>query len=268
MSDPTPASHPSLPASASEPDHHLPGRRAIVVGASSGMGAALVRLLAREGYAVHALARRQPELDELERACADAPGSVTCHAHDVTDTPAIKALFEDCVSSMGGLDLFVYAAGVMPEVGAEEYDTEKDFLQLSVNLAGCMAWCNEAALYMLTRRSGHIMGIGSIAGDRGRKGNPAYHTSKAGMSTYLESLRNRLAANDVRVTTIKPGFIATPMTDGMDGLFWLITADQAAEAMLSAVRGKATTRYVPFRWLWVALVIRHIPSFIFKKLSF
>ena len=262
MSDPIP------PASSAQPDGHLPGRRAIVVGASSGMGAALVRLLAREGYDVHALARRQPELDELAAACADAPGRVTCHAHDVTDTPSVKPLFEACVRDLGGLDLFVFAAGVMPSVGPDEYDTEKDFLQLSVNLAGCMAWCNEAALYLQSHRSGHILGISSIAGDRGRKGNPAYHTSKAGMSTYLESLRNRLDAHDVRVTTIKPGFIETPMTAGMDGLFWLITADQAAEAMLEAVRAKASTRYVPWRWQLVALVIRHIPSFLFKKLNF
>lgn len=267
MSDPSPSTA-ALPATATEPDRHLPGRRAIVVGASSGMGAALVRLLAREGYVVHALARREAELAELAAACADAPGQVVTHVHDVTDTPAVAPLFEDCVRHMGGLDLFVFAAGVMPAVGPDEYDTEKDFLQLSVNLAGCMAWCNRAALYLQSRRSGHIVGISSIAGDRGRKGNPAYHTSKAGMSTYLESLRNRLAAHDVRVTTIKPGFIDTPMTAGMDGLFWLITADQAADAILEAVRGRAATRYVPFRWLWVALVIRHIPSVLFKKLNF
>ena len=262
MSNPAPSSPAAAGVSPFE------GKRAIIVGASSGMGAALVRKLAADGYAVCALARRTELLDELVAATDGAPGQVHVHAHDVTNTPSVKPLFEECVRAMGGLDLFIYAAGVMPDVGPEEYDTEKDFVQLAVNIGGCMAWCNEAALYFQSHRKGSIVGISSIAGDRGRKGNPAYHTSKAAMSTYLESLRNRLAASDVHVCTIKPGFIDTPMTSGIEGLFWLITADEAAETILGAVERKAGTRYVPYRWMFVALVIRHIPSFVFKKLSF
>ncbi|MEO0652449.1 MAG: SDR family oxidoreductase, partial [Planctomycetota bacterium] len=172
-------------------------RRAIVVGASSGIGAAIVRQLIREGYAVAALARRQEELDRLEDAAGilgdESGGRIVVRPHDVQNTADVPGLFEDLVKELGGLDLLVYAAGVMPENGEREYDTEKDLFTLAVNTGGCIAWCNPTAHLFTTQRSGTIVGISSIAGDRGRKGFPVYCTSKAAMNTYLEALRNRLS---------------------------------------------------------------------------
>ena len=247
-------------------------RRAIVVGASSGLGAALVRRLAGEGYRVAAIARRASMLEELRRetedACARTGGHVFVHEHDVTDAAEVPELFERMVRELGGLDLFVFAAGIMPAVARDEYDTEKDLAQIAVNLGGCVAWCNEVARLFRTQRHGPIVGMSSIAGDRGRKGNPAYGTTKAAMNAYLESLRNRLAEVGVHVCTIKPGYVDTAMTQGMTKLFWLISADEAARQILSAARWRWNTRYVPMRWWLVGTVIRLIPSFVFKKLNF
>lgn len=237
---------------------------AIVVGASSGMGAELVRRLADRGYRVAALARRQTALDEV---AAGRPNVLT-FVHDVTDGGSVPAQFETCVRELGGCDLIIYAAGVMHAIGADEYDTEKDFDQLAVNLAGCVAWGNEAARYMQSKRAGTIVGISSIAGDRGRKPFPTYHAAKAAVSTYLESLRNRLAAYDVHVCTIKPGTVHTPMTAGLDDLKWPITAEQAATEILNAIDKRKNTAYVPLRWFFVSLVIRSIPSFVFRRLNF
>ena len=246
-------------------------RRAIVVGASSGMGAALVRQLASEGYAVAALARRGSELDALAESCAaacrESGGRVVTRVHDVVDTAAIPALFEELVRELGGLDLLVYAAGIMPKVEPDEFPTEKDLSMLAVNVGGCIAWCNPAAEYFRSLRRGTIVGISSIAGDRGRRGAPVYGTTKAAMNTYLEALRNRLGEWGVHVCTIKPGFIDTAMTQGMDGLFWLISPEEAARAILAAARSHANTRYVPRRWWLVGTVIKSIPSFVFKKLN-
>jgi NAD(P)-dependent dehydrogenase (short-subunit alcohol dehydrogenase family) len=189
-------------------------------------------------------------------------------AHDVTDTAGVQAAFTQLASEIENVELFVYAAGVMPEVGPTEYNTQKDLQQVAVNLGGAMAWCNEAANLFQSQRSGTLVGIGSIAGDRGRKGNPAYHATKAGFATYLESLRNRLSEVGVHVLTIKPGFVDTPMTEGLPDLMWLISAEEAAATILgSARRGFFNTRYVPMRWWAVGTVIRAIPSFIFKKMS-
>ncbi len=263
------ASHDALPPA---PDCGVPAaeRRAIVVGASSGIGAAIVRQLVHEGYRVVALARRRPELDALVEACAPAGrasgGSVSVRAHDVHDVDSIPALFEGAARELGGLHLVVYAAGVMPEVGRDEYDTAKDLEQVAVNLDGCIAWCNEAAKLFRTQRSGTILGISSIAGDRGRKGSPVYNTTKAAMNTYLEALRNRLAESGVHVCTVKPGFVDTVMTQGKK-TFWMISAAEAARLSLAAARSRANVRYVPRRWWLVGTVIRAIPSFLFRHLN-
>jgi NAD(P)-dependent dehydrogenase (short-subunit alcohol dehydrogenase family) len=180
----------------------------------------------------------------------------------------VPELFERLARELGGLDLLVYAAGIMPKIARAEYDTGKDLDILAVNFAGLVAWGNAAAAYLGSRRSGAIVGLSSISGDRGRKGNPLYGASKAAMDNYLESLRNRLAELGVGVVTIKPGFVATRMTAGMDGLFWVITPEQAAEAILLAVRQRAGIRYVPRRWWCVAQVVKFIPSFVFKRLNF
>lgn len=248
----------------------LDKRRALVVGASSGMGAAIVRQLASEGFQVAALARRGPELRELAAecrvSCESTGGAVHVHEHDVTDTAAIPELFEEIVRELGGLDLAVYAAGIMPPVEPGEYDTARDLTVLDVNLNGCIAWCNEVARLFQTQREGTLVGISSIAGVRGRRANPVYGTSKAAMDHYLEALRNRLAVVGAHVCTIEPGFVDTPMTEGL-GLKGAISATSAATQILRAARRGVNTRYVPRKWELVALIVRHIPSVVFKRLD-
>ncbi len=235
------------------------------------MGAALVRRLAGEGYRVAALARREDQLalllGQTQEACQRTGAYVFVHQHDVLSTAEIPALFERVVRELGGLDLFIYAAGNMPKIGRDEYDTEKDLAQLEVNVGGCIAWCNEVAKLFRTQRHGTIVGISSIAGDRGRKGNPVYCTTKAAMDTYLEALRNRLSEVGAHVCTVKPGYVDTAMTQGMSGLFWLISPDEAARQILSAARWRWNVRYVPLRWWVVGTIIKLIPSFVFKKLN-
>ena len=267
------AHEPTHPASAAPPSGRAgsrPTARALVVGASSGIGAALVRQLAREGWSVAGLARRAERLDELARSCAgDAERSgavVRVHAHDVTRSEEVPALFEEVVRELGGLDLLIYAAGIMPAVGRDEYDTEKDLSILAVNLGGCIAWGNAAARLFRTQRRGTLVGVSSIAGVRGRKGQPVYGTSKAAMDHYLEALRNRLAEVGVRVCTIRPGYVETPMTEGLP-LKGAISPEEAARAILAAARGGSDVRYVPRRWGAVAAVVRNIPSFVFKHLN-
>lgn len=247
-------------------------RRALVIGASSGMGAALVRQLAAEGYRVAAVARRAAELEQLRQSCAPAAarsgGAVFVHAHDVQHVDEVPALFETIVRELGGLDLLLYVAAIMPRVGPAEFDTGKDLPMVAVNFGGCVAWCNPTAALFRSQRSGTIVGISSVAGDRGRKGQPVYAATKAAMNSYLESLRNRLAAADVHVCTIKPGFVDTPMIAGMEKLFWVISPETAAATILRAARARKNVRYVPYRWMFVGLVLRSIPSFIFRKFNF
>jgi short-subunit dehydrogenase len=242
---------------------------ALVIGASSGIGEALARRLAADGARVALVARRKDALKRIAREIEDIVGEERAFpfAHDVTKREEVPALFEEITRTLGGLDLVIYAAGLMTPVAFEEYDTEKDAAMVEVNLLGAMAWLNPASQRFFQLGQGTLVGIGSIAGDRGRSGNPAYHTSKAALATYLEALRNRIARRGVKVVTIKPGFVDTPMTHDVPGMFWLITADRAAQIILGHARRGHKNAYVPARWRLVSWVIRSIPSFLFRRLK-
>jgi NAD(P)-dependent dehydrogenase (short-subunit alcohol dehydrogenase family) len=244
-------------------------QHALVVGASSGMGEALARRLASEGTRVAMVARRATDLQRIMDDINSAAGEkrAVAIAHDVRAVDEVPDLFQEIARELGGLDLVIFAAGVMPEVAPDEFDTAKDREMLDVNLLGAVAWLNQAADRFARLGRGTIVGIGSVAGDRGRAPNPVYCTSKAGLHAYLEALRNRLARLGVRVVTIKPGFVDTAMTRGKDGLFWLISADEAAETILRQAEKGAVSAYVPARWRWLMLVVRSIPSFIFTRLG-
>ena len=248
-----------------------PQKCAIVIGASSGIGAALVRELAHNGYRVAAVARREAKLQELSDSVntAVAPNTVLPYSHNVTDYDEIPTLFQTIVQALGGLDMIIYNAGVQPRVTLNEYDFEKDHKMIEVNLLGAIAWLNQAALRFERAGQGQIVGIGSVAGDRGRVGSPVYNTSKAGLATYLESLRNRLTRQGISVTTIKPGFVDTVLLEeNATRTFWVISPQEAASQILKAAKRRKQTVYVPGRWRLLMLIIRHIPSFVFRRLSF
>ncbi len=234
---------------------------ALVVGASSGIGEQLVRQLAASGVQVAAVARRE---GELSRIVADTSGKVRAYVHDVRDFDAAPALFDRIVADLGSLDLVVYNAGVMPGVDEHEVDFDKDRLMVEVNLLGAMRWLGLAGAYMEARGGGTLCGMSSVAGDRGRRGNPGYHTSKAALTTYLESLRNRLARYGVDVVTIKPGPVETDMTRGMK-LPLMITAEACARGALAHMRAGTNEAYVPLAWWPIMTVIQSVPSFIFRR---
>ncbi len=243
-------------------------KRALVVGASSGMGAELVRRLAADGHVVAAVARRADRLEELaEEVNTNGTRRVIPVVHDVTDTASVEALFDRVVRDLDGLDLVIYCAGVMPRIGIDEYPTALDRQVIEVNVIGAMAWLNPAAERMAHLGGGTLVGIGSVAGDRGRVGSPAYCASKAALETYMEALRNRLAPQGVHVLTIKPGPVRTPMTDGLDKLPMVIDVSVAVDQILSAIAKQKNVAYVPRRWGLIMAVIRAIPSSIFQRLG-
>jgi short-subunit dehydrogenase len=245
----------------------LPWQRAVVVGASSGIGEAIARQLGAAGCRVALVARRQDALERL----ADEIGRdrALVFAHDVTRGDEVRALFPEICRGLGGLDLFVYAAGVMPEVGIDEWEFAKDRDIVTVNVLGAMAWIDQVAQRFERSRGGTLVGISSVAGDRGRRGNPAYHASKAALDTFLESVRNRVGRAGVKVVTVKPGPVDTPMTRSMarDRLPFLISADAAARATLAAAARGARVAYVPARWRPIMFVLRNVPSAIFQRLD-
>lgn len=244
-------------------------RKIIVVGASSGIGAEIAKQLLSLHSSVTFIARRKSEIEKRITECGTlgSDSKPFIIEHDVKNVSEVPALFEKAVADMGGLDEIYFAAGIMHKVSMDEFNTAKDIEMMQVNTLGAIAWINLAAAYFSSKGKGKIIGISSIAGDRGRVGNPVYNTSKAALNTYLEALRNRLSRKGTLVMTVKPGFIDTDMTKGMQGLFWLISAEKAAEIILSSADRNKENIYVPWKWSLVALIIKNIPNFIFKKLN-
>jgi short-subunit dehydrogenase len=250
-------------------------RGAIVVGASSGIGAEVARELTRRGYHVAPVARRVAELHTLAAAITvrqDLIANERVYPYDVRDYDGAPALFAQITSDLeaGGapLALLVYAAGVMPDAGPDGWSFDDERAMIEVNLLGGIQWSDLAAAYFGSRKAGAIIGLSSVAGDRGRKGNSAYMASKAGLSVYLESLRYRLAGSGVRIVTVKPGFVNTPMTASAQTPPALTASAQTvARRIADAATGGFEVVYTPWYWRPIMTVIKLIPGFLMKRLA-
>jgi short-subunit dehydrogenase len=269
VSDPVSAADSPRPAPATPLN---PRRRGLIIGASDGLGAELARKLSQEGFSLALLARRKEKLDAL---CAEINSSVKdrgalAYVHDVSEYDKVPDLLRKIVSDLGGLDLVIFVAGVnYPPGGIDKYNFENDRKMIEVNLIGAMAWLHPIAEMFQAAKGGQIVGIASVAGDRGRVGNPGYNTSKAGLATYLEALRNRLTRHGVHVLTVKPGFLKTEMLQAAQGATpFAIEPSQAADDIVKAIRKRKQVIYTASIWRWIMLAIQHTPSFIFRRLSF
>lgn len=244
-------------------------KRAIIIGASSGIGAALARELASQEFYLALVARREDRLVEICQQINEGEGQAQAkyYVHDVTNFEEVPVLFQQIARDLGGLDLVVYAAGHQESMTFDEYNFQKDKAMVDVNLLGAMGWLSQAALRFERAKTGQICAISSIAGDRGRRLNPGYNTSKAGLTTFMEALRNRVARYGVSVTTVKPGFVDTDLLVHATKKMWVISPESAARQIWKALRRKKQTVYVPGRWRYVMLIIKYMPSFLFRRMS-
>lgn len=248
-----------------------PGRGALVIGASSGMGAALARELARRGYALALVARSEEQLgslrDEINRDAGRDCARI--YLHDVRDYDAVPDLLRQIVTDLGAqtLSLVIYTAGIMPENVAGDWPFADERAMLETNAIGAVRWLGLAAGLLKAQGSGAVVGVSSVAGERGRRGNSVYQASKAALSTWLESLRYRLRGSGVRVVTIKPGYVSTPLTEGLKLPRWaVISADDAARRIANAAERGRGVVYVPRYWRPILWLVRHLPEFVMARL--
>lgn len=237
-------------------------KKAIIIGASSGIGRELAEVLSRNGYAVGLTGRRVELLTALQSELATESYVKTM---DISQTDEAIARLTELIGEMNGVDLIVISAGV--GFINSEFEWKKEKTTLETNVLGFAAMANVAVKHFIERRAGHLVGISSIAALRGAADAPAYNASKAFVSNYLEGLRKKCfkLKLPIVVTDIKPGFVDTAMAQG-ENLFWVAPPEKAAEQIYNAIKSRRTHAYITKRWRAVALLLKSMPSCIYNKM--
>ena len=241
----------------------------IIVGACSAIAEATARIWAARGGKLFLLARNQEKLDVLAQDLkVRGAQDVYTKVFDACDYEQHLTLFDDAKAQLGSIDGIFIAHGTLPDQKACEADFDLTRREFETNGMSVISLVAAASNYFESAGAGTIAVIASVAGDRGRQSNYVYGSAKAAVSTYLSGARNRLAKKNVQVLTIKPGFVDTPMTDGMDktGALWA-QPDEVAMSIVKAVDKKRNVIYVPWFWQVIMLIIRNIPEMIFKRLN-
>ncbi len=238
-----------------------------ITGASSGIGQALALRYAAAGWRLALVARRRTELSAWAEAQGWSAGRWRVYGADVADTEAIVAAGETCMAAQGVPEVVIANAGISIGVdSAERADLAVMARTFAVNNTGMAATFHPFIKPMRQRGSGTLVGIASVAAIRGLPGHGAYCASKAGVVSYCESLRGELRGSGVRVVTLLPGYIDTPLTRGNRyPMPFLMPAGTFAERALRAIEAGASYRVIPWQMAIVAKLLRMLPNAWFDR---
>lgn len=237
-------------------------QKAIIIGATSGIGRGIAKVLTEHDYLVAITGRRSELLEEIK---AENPARYIISNFDVRDFENTHSYLDNLVQQLGGLDLLILSSGVGERMN--DLDFSKDQRILDTNVLAFTSVVNWGFNYFRKHRSGHLAAISSVAGLRGNRWAPSYSASKAYQINYLEGLRQK--AHHLRlpicVTDIRPGFVDTVMAQG-DHVFWSAPVARASRQIFSGLRSKRGVVYVTRRWGWLAQVMKLIPSWIYIRI--
>lgn len=236
-------------------------KKAIVIGASSGIGRQLAIILAENNYQVGITGRRDQLLLNVQ---AFKPESFIVSVFDITDLAAIPQNLQQLTDDLGGLDLLVLSSGTGKNNPALNTDIEQK--TNDVNVLGFTAIAGWAFNYFKQQRHGHFAAITSIAAIRGSRHAPAYGASKAYQVNYLEGLRQKATSLKlpIYITDVRPGFVDTAMAQA-DKLFWVAPVDKAASQIYKAIERKRDIAYITKRWRLIAIVLKLLPKWLYKR---
>lgn len=240
----------------------------LILGATSRIAQRLAHVYAAEGQSVFVAARDGEEAARIAADVGIRHGVATASsAFDATDYAAHPPFVDTVEVALGPIDVAVVAFGDMGDQAHSQEDFAAARRVIETNFTGAASICEALALVMEARGRGAIVGIGSVAGDRGRQSNYIYGSAKGGFALYLQGLRNRLFKRGVQVLTVKPGFVDTRMTFGLATGIPIADPDDVAQAIHAAQRAGADTLYYPRFWGGIMGVIKAIPERVFKRLS-
>lgn len=241
-------------------------KRAVITGASSGIGAELARVLARRGWSVALLARRADLLDELAKEIGPSAVSIAC---DVTDSESVRDAVRKGEELLGGaFDLAVANAGVSGPTHATKFSLDDAERIIRVNVLGMFYLFDAVIPGMVERRSGQFAGIASLAGLRGLPTSSVYSASKSAMQSFLEASRGELAPYGVKVTTVNPGFIATPMTEkNKFKMPFLMNVGDAAVIIADGIERGARVVEFPRLLAYAIRLLRLFPAALYDRVT-
>lgn len=238
----------------------------LLLGASSDMSVAIARKMAAKGFNIQLAARNCQRLIPLQSdLTVRSQIQCTVHEFDAADFSSHEGFWNN-LSSKPEITICVFGYMSDNEIARGSWkEAEK---MITSNYTGAVSILNIASKYYEEKRAGTIVGISSVAGERGRQSNYIYGSAKAGFTAYLSGLRNRMFQSGVHVATILPGFVYTRMTESLK-LPPLLTAqpEDVAVVVLKAIEKKKNIVYVKWFWRWIMLIIKSIPEFLFKKLK-
>lgn len=237
-------------------------KKAVIIGATSGIGRALAVELHRRGQVIGATGRREERLRELEDQLGDR---IHTQYMDVAHPREAFRALEQLIDRMGSMDIIVLNAGVSNFRGSFDWPTERTVVD--VNVRGFTALANHAFARFEEQGSGHIVGVSSIAGLFPFGLSATYNASKAYVSTYLQGYRQRAnhSPADIRITDLQPGFVESEMTEGKEGMFWVAGTRTAARQMADAIEKERSHAYITRRWRLIAWLIKLVPRWVWNR---
>lgn len=240
----------------------LVGQRIWVVGASSGIGAALAEELHHRGALVAISARRAEQLDEVSR------GRLATVALDATDRGSTHAAAQEVRGALGRIDTVIWSVGHWQTFAATDWQADEFAKHIEINLLGLNNVIDATVPEMVAQRSGHLVGIASVAGYRGLSGAEAYASTKAAQINLLESMRASLSTKGVRVTTVCPGFVRTDMTaTNSFPMPFIIDADEAATQIADGLEDERPEIVFPRRMAVTMKVASVLPVRVWAAIS-
>lgn len=241
-------------------------KNALILGGTSDVGVAIGYQLAEKGYAITLAGRDQSALREVELAMKSRyENKITSVFFDALNISEHDDFYNGLTHKP---DLVICIFGYLGDQKKGQSQWEEAEKILLTNFIGAVSILNVVANDFEKRKNGVLVGISSVAGERGRQSNYLYGSSKAGLTSYLSGLRNRLARNNVHVVTIIPGYIMSKMTKHLKTAPLLTsTPEQVAKSIVKAIQNRKNVVYISGIWFWIALILRNIPEFLFKKLG-
>jgi short-subunit dehydrogenase len=244
-----------------------PGRRVLIIGATSAIAGETARVFSAYGARLFLTGRHA---GRLEAVAADlrvrGAAQVETAVLEVTDVSRHAGAVDAAFAALGGLDVVLIAHGTLPDQGRCQESVAETLAALEVNFTATVALLTLLANRFEAARHGCIAVITSVAGDRGRQSNYVYGAAKGGLDRFLEGLRNRLFRSGVTVTTIKPGFVDTPMTAGLSKNPLFASPRRVGRAIYRAIEARRGVVYIPWFWRPIMLLVTSVPESIFRRL--